>query len=33
MEWKYLKTLKQYVITLTYLLLALVIMYNANYFI
>ena len=33
MEWKYLKTSKQYVITLTYLLFALVIMYNVDYFI
>ncbi len=33
MEWKYLKTSKQYVITLTYLLLALVIMYFVDYFI
>ncbi|WP_410862959.1 DUF4181 domain-containing protein [Peribacillus sp. SIMBA_075] len=33
MEWKYLKTSKQYVITLTYLLIALVIMYNVDYFI
>ncbi|MFD6442726.1 DUF4181 domain-containing protein [Peribacillus sp. NPDC060186] len=33
MEWKYLKTSKEYVITLTYLLLALVFFYNVDYFI
>ena len=32
MEWKYLKTSKQYVITLTYILLALVIMYFVDYY-
>lgn len=33
MEWKYLKTSKQYVITLTYILLAPVIIYFVDYFI
>ncbi|WP_353957655.1 DUF4181 domain-containing protein [Peribacillus sp. NJ11] len=33
LEWKYLKNAKEHVITIVQLLLALVIMYNVDYFI